>query len=75
MRECKYNINLEEFINPTKKEYVYILGLLWADGYIYKSGSVSLMCKDDDSKNICDLFLRTGNWKITKIEKYLKKNQ
>ncbi len=33
----KYYINSEQFINVTKAETAYILGLIWADGHlIYK---------------------------------------
>jgi len=74
MSAKKYIVNTNDFIQPTKKEYVYLLGLLWADGYIDR-GSIKLECKYSDSENLKTSFLKTGVWSIKYRNKFLKKTQ
>ena len=69
MKEKKYedyNVNPNQFINPTIAESAYILGLLWADGYaVCKSrhASVSLTTTHPDFLYLIPLMLKTGRWK------------
>lgn len=55
------------FIKEITPESSYILGLLWADGYVYKNNkanSIRLDCIKDDGLIYYNTFLKTGNWKI-----------
>jgi len=53
----------KQFLNITSPEISYILGILWADGYIFKN-SIFLWLKKTDSKSIENIFNKTGNWNI-----------
>jgi len=56
-------INISDFYNIQKKEIVYFLGLLWADGHVSKSDNmVNIECNADDMlefKKVLDYF---GKW-------------
>jgi len=59
-----YDVNPLQFINPTTPEVAYILGLLWADGYIGKNNAVNIQAVRTDLDLLYKHFLTTGNWKI-----------
>lgn len=59
----KYNVNPVQFITPSNNIVVYILGLLWADGYVSSPYNVSLSTTYPDANYFIDLFLKTGKWK------------
>ena len=63
----KYKVNPNIFIKNLSKEAVYILGLLWADGYILSkkyANSVKLECIKKDILIFYNIFQKTGNWGI-----------
>ena len=45
-------------------ESCYILGLIWADGYLGKNNTVSITCVREDLELLDCIFSRTGNWAI-----------
>lgn len=67
----KCNVNPDLFYNITKKEVVYFLGLLWADGFLNKtlrSYNFGIkMCKDDllILKNAIE---KTGKWHFYELK-------
>ena len=67
----KPKVNFSLFSTNFNKDSVYILGLLWADGYINKNKTTSISCVESDIKDVIEIFKRTGEWKISnKIKKY-----
>jgi hypothetical protein len=64
------NINPDIFTNPCTKELVYLLGYLWADGYINKNIDknkkkryiVSLQIQHEDFLSIENIIDITGKW-------------
>jgi hypothetical protein len=66
-------VSIDNFNNITKKEVVYFLGFLWADGYIHNYVSnnithnvVSIEIKSSDAITVSDIFLSFGDWNIQK---------
>jgi intein/homing endonuclease len=64
-----YNVESDQFINIKTKEVAYILGLIWADGYIYKFKNrekriISISLVTEDMNDLLDIFNRTGKWNI-----------
>jgi len=56
-------VNETQFINPTTPLAIYILGLLWADGYILPPYTITLTTTYPDAKYFIPSFLKTGKWK------------
>ncbi len=63
----KYKVNPNQFLKINTKEVAYILGILWADGFIYskKYQAIRLEIKSEDMKCIDYIFKETGKWTIT----------
>jgi hypothetical protein len=68
------NVNPQQFIQPRIKEVVYILGLIWADGYIAKyinkktnkkSYRVEVQLVENDMKDLLTIFAQTGKWNMS----------
>ena len=62
-----YSVNPENFFEPKTPEVAYILGLLWADGYVLKrrsSNSVSLSVQEEDFLYFEPVLKKTGRWNI-----------
>ena len=60
----EYKVNPNLFTNSFTKESVYILGLLWADGFINLSNNdILLEVKYSDGLEFLPIFLETGQWK------------
>lgn len=59
----KYNVNSLLFIQDYIKESSYILGLLFADGSIYKN-RITLECIKADIEVFYPIFKKTGSWTI-----------
>lgn len=57
----EFNINIEQFINIQKPEVAYILGFLWADGYIVRN-EVRLEIVKDDLDTIKPILESIGYW-------------
>jgi len=65
-----YNVEADQFINIQKKEVAYILGLIWADGYLYKfknkkKSIVALSIIKEDMDDLLNIFKKTGKWTIS----------
>jgi len=61
----KYKVHPNTFINCQSKEAAYILGLLWADGYIiskHYTHSIKLECIKKDILTFYNTFQKTGDW-------------
>lgn len=61
-----YKVNPAQFLSPNTPEVAYILGLLWADGHVRKSGyyhSIVISCLREDLLEIKNIFERTGDWR------------
>lgn len=58
-----HQVNEKQFINPTNPISIYILGLLWADGYILPPYSIRLTTTYPDANTFVPLFMKTGKWK------------
>jgi len=61
----KYNVNPAQFYNITSPIVAYILGVLWADGYLYRNKNqqtISLSMIESDAKELLPLFEKTGKW-------------
>lgn len=61
----KYKVNPNIFIKNLTKESAYILGLLWADGYVLSKKyihSIKLECIKKDILIFYNIFQQTGNW-------------
>jgi len=61
------SINILSFTANFSKESAYLLGLLWADGFIYskkRNNRVCLECVRTDIDIFYPIFLTTGNWHV-----------
>ena len=67
----KNKVNYLLFNSDFTKESVYILGLLWADGYIRQQQRLtSINCSEIDINEVIPIFNKTGEWRVSKtIEK------
>ena len=57
-----FAVNPRPFLYPETPEIAYLLGLLWADGYILLPGRIILECVQKDMVHFKPLFDATGNW-------------
>jgi len=74
MSKKKYTIDTQGFKDINNAIYPYILGYIWADGYLYeKNNSIELYTSVKDIDNILNIFNNVGNWYVKKRIKYLKK--
>ena len=60
-KEENYKVNPNFFINCDTPESAYILGLLWADGTIYKD-TITIECLEADMCIFQSAFLKSGIW-------------
>lgn len=61
MKKYNHKTNLFENIDQQKS---YLLGFLWADGYISKNGyKIETTIKTTDFNNLYQIFEKTGDWK------------
>ena len=65
----EHKVNISKFTTDIDSNSAYILGLLWADGYIHKIKSnpnkkydINLECVDDDMLYFRLILDKTGNW-------------
>lgn len=59
----EYSIDPRQFFTPQTPEVCYILGLLWADGYIVKD-NIRLETTKNDMDHFYPILLKTGKWAI-----------
>ena len=56
-------INIDDFYNIEKKEIVYLLGLIWADGHLSKSdNTLSIECVSEDMLCFKETLDKVGKW-------------
>ena len=72
-----YSVNPLPFINVNEKEAAYLLGFIWADGYLYngqKSHVINMQILSSDMNDILHLFQKYGKWNVyTKKAKGMRK--
>lgn len=56
------NVNPQQFIEPTTPEVSYLLGLLWADGFLGSNYSINLEVVSEDAQEFSPIFQKTGKW-------------
>lgn len=60
----KYNYpNINNFRSVKEKETAYILGILWADGYLNKN-NIILEINNEDIQQIKPVFFKLGEWRV-----------
>jgi hypothetical protein len=64
MRTKELNVNPSQFIKITTPEVAYILGFLWADGFLGAGYSINAEIVSDDAIILEKIFLSTGKWHI-----------
>lgn len=61
-----YKVNADLFMSNFTAESSYLLGLIWADGYLFSSSvnskGIKIECKSDDINCILSVFNSTGKW-------------
>jgi|ERR1035437_3168210 hypothetical protein len=63
MKNKTPRVNSDQFINISTKEIAYLLGFLWADGYIVKNrNEIRLEIVNDDLIELFPLLDKTGSW-------------
>lgn len=72
MKAEEYNINPNTFINPIIPEVIYLLGLIWADGYIVRN-EIRIENLKSDILDIKTTFDATGKWNF--LERNRKNRQ
>lgn len=60
-RERDFRVDPKKFLKITTPEIAYILGLLWADGYIRKD-VIAIECKKEDLVTLEWIFDKIGKW-------------
>ena len=73
-KDEEYNVNPKSFINKITPESAYILGFLWADGYI-RHDSIRLELIKTDLDDIVETFSKTGKWNYYKRSRKNRKEQ
>ncbi len=61
-----FNVNPKQFLKINSPEIAYILGFIWADGYVRKNKNANTIKIDINTKDFNDLkyiFDTTGNWR------------
>lgn len=52
-----------ELIDEINSDFAYVLGILWADGFVNKNNNnIRISCVSEDIIEIEDIFHNTGNW-------------
>ena len=60
-----YSVNPNQFLSIETPEIAYILGLVWADGYVTNNDNhytIKINSLFDDLNTILHIFLKTGKW-------------
>jgi len=67
------------FIQCDSVWHAYILGFIWADGYLINKGSnrykIVVEISSTDANNIKSIFMKTGNWTISSRKRKGKQQQ
>jgi hypothetical protein len=75
-----FSVEPSQFFSPTTPEVAYILGLLWADGYVLKKENpavnrVSLGVQREDFDEFLPILERVGEWRVSYRKNKGKKEQ
>ncbi len=73
MNDKTRTVNVKTFSKVNTPESAYILGLLWADGYIHPPYSVVMECLSADMNELQQVFYKIGKW--NKYERNRKNRQ
>ena len=66
-QNSQYSVNPEQFYDIKTAAIAYILGFIWADGYVYSKNyqhKISIYCLKEDFDEILPIINQTGNWPI-----------
>jgi len=69
----KNKVSYENFLNIKTKYHAYILGFLWADGYVRKPYSIETTINIEDLVDIEKVFNKTGDWNIYTQKRFDKR--
>lgn len=78
IKQSNFKVNPKQFIIVKSPAIAYILGLLWADGYVYQhkyQNKISLECQKDDFEIFKNILLQTGDWSIQYRHRKNRKEQ
>ncbi len=67
-----YKVNADGFINVQTPEHAYILGLIWADGWVGRTGtSHAIECSmvQEDFDQLLPVLMKTGNWNVYRLQR------
>lgn len=67
-------VELEQFVDVKKPEAAYLLGLIWADGWINRK-DVAVQMVDEDMVDLVKVFETTGDWRTCLRRKEGRKPQ
>lgn len=70
MSFMNYKVKADQFINIKNPETAYILGLLWADGFVKQKHSISISGVEEDMIHHISTFKKTGEWRVIRREKH-----
>lgn len=73
-----YRVNPNQFIKVNSKSIAYLLGLIWADGYVLsdnKRQRISIEMVKEDLKKLKPIFLSIGKWSVNCRNRQNKKPQ
>ncbi len=59
---ASYRVNPNQFMDVKTPEAAYLLGLLWADGYVLPPHRIEIQANRDDLNEVLHIFLQTGAW-------------
>jgi len=73
------NVQASKIISLDSKEACYVLGLLWADGYLINKGKnpykISIEMKEEDLSTLVPVFETFGKWTVSKRQRPKRKPQ
>jgi hypothetical protein len=61
LERYRKNLNIKQFYNIKSAEIAWILGFIWADGFINGNG-IYIQTKSDDMDSMENIFLKIGKW-------------
>lgn len=61
----KLKVDPRQFINPITPEICYLMGFLWADGFLGKNYSINAEIVSEDANNLTGIFKSSGQWGLS----------
>lgn len=68
-----HKVDEKQFMDVRTPESAYLLGLLWADGFLTRQHQTSIICLRDDLESIEHIFNKTGKWTKYYIQRLNRK--